>query len=297
MKILLIDIDSKIPNLALMKLSAWYKGRGDKVEFNNYLSKPDKVFASCVFRENAWKVRQMPFDDSKIIAGGSGLENWKITLDHDIEHFCPDYSLYNCHYSLGFITRGCVKNCPYCIVFQKEGGLRLNSPLSEFVRHKEVVFLDNNILAYKDCKDIFREIIERDLTIDFNQGLDFDYLTEEKAMLLAKMKWLKRIRFVFDDIKREKNVKKGIKMLRKAGIKMSKVMIYVLCGFNTTFGEDMYRIGMLKGLGVDPFVMLYHKRNKLLNEMARWINLYYFRDVSFREFLGLRNYEHLIAGD
>jgi hypothetical protein len=31
MNILLVDVDSKIPNLALMKLSAWHKAKGNQV--------------------------------------------------------------------------------------------------------------------------------------------------------------------------------------------------------------------------------------------------------------------------
>jgi hypothetical protein len=35
MNISLINVDSKIPNLALMKISAWHKRKGDAVEFYN----------------------------------------------------------------------------------------------------------------------------------------------------------------------------------------------------------------------------------------------------------------------
>ena len=41
-KILLIDVDSKIPNLALMKISAYHKSIGDAVGFN--VEDPDKIY-------------------------------------------------------------------------------------------------------------------------------------------------------------------------------------------------------------------------------------------------------------
>lgn len=45
----LIDIDSKIPNLALMKISSYYKSPGEKVEFVQTGKNYDKIYASAVF--------------------------------------------------------------------------------------------------------------------------------------------------------------------------------------------------------------------------------------------------------
>ncbi|GAH85140.1 unnamed protein product, partial [marine sediment metagenome] len=72
MRILLIDIDSKIPNLALMKLSTWHKKQGVEVFLNDYLCNPDKVYVSCVFTKNAYKVKQLPFENMEV--GGSGWD-------------------------------------------------------------------------------------------------------------------------------------------------------------------------------------------------------------------------------
>lgn len=55
----LVDADSKIPNVALMKISAYYKANGafvtmsrsDTFAFSNRL--PDKVYISIVFKKNA----------------------------------------------------------------------------------------------------------------------------------------------------------------------------------------------------------------------------------------------------
>ena len=66
-KILLIDVDSKIPNLVLMKLSTYYKSKGYKIDLIRlrYVSQPhtrsravvnaegyEKVFASIIFTMN-----------------------------------------------------------------------------------------------------------------------------------------------------------------------------------------------------------------------------------------------------
>ena len=70
MKIGLLDVDSKIPNLALMKISAWHKLRGDEVEHYMPLAHSlyDKVYASKIFNFSSGSDLQ---DD--MIVGGTGI--------------------------------------------------------------------------------------------------------------------------------------------------------------------------------------------------------------------------------
>lgn len=49
MNIGILAVDSNFPNLALMKISAYHKARGDQVEWYNPLCKYDKVYAAKVF--------------------------------------------------------------------------------------------------------------------------------------------------------------------------------------------------------------------------------------------------------
>lgn len=49
----LIDVDSTIPNLALMKISTWKKSLGYEVGFN--VENPDEIYASIVFDKNCHK--------------------------------------------------------------------------------------------------------------------------------------------------------------------------------------------------------------------------------------------------
>ena len=102
MRILLIDIDSKIPNLALMKLSAYHRTCNDDVGFD--ITDPDKVYASVIFRKNKHLVDGLKFyyPNADIIIGGSGYDI-SVSLPDEIELMKPDYSLYpECDYSIGF---------------------------------------------------------------------------------------------------------------------------------------------------------------------------------------------------
>jgi len=158
MKIGLYNVDSKIPNLALMKLSAFHKAQGNCVEWYSPLfhNEYDKIYASKVFTfsDNGYLKNDM-------IIGGSGW-NLKCKLPEEIEHIYPDYSLYpKCDYSMGFLTRGCIRSCDYCIVPRKEGTIRKNADYFEFTKdQKRIMLLDNNILAYKGHLDEFKILIE-----------------------------------------------------------------------------------------------------------------------------------------
>ena len=59
MRILFIDIDSKIPNFALKKIEKYHLDKGDEIIWNNELFKNsvDKIYVSCVFDWNKSKCK------------------------------------------------------------------------------------------------------------------------------------------------------------------------------------------------------------------------------------------------
>jgi len=57
-KVLLIDIDSKIENLALKKIEKYHLDKGDEVVWNFPLMPVDKTYVSCIFSWNADKCRE-----------------------------------------------------------------------------------------------------------------------------------------------------------------------------------------------------------------------------------------------
>src|SRR5688572_8148194 len=93
MRVALYDVDSKIPNLALMKLSAFHKERGDSVEPYFPLSQDhyDKIYASTIFNDDG---ERPPLDDQAMDIGGTGWD-LKKNLPSEIERLQPDYSFYD----------------------------------------------------------------------------------------------------------------------------------------------------------------------------------------------------------
>jgi len=281
MKIGLYDVDSKIPNLPLMKLSAWHKQKGDQVEKYSPLFhfSYDKIYASKVF-----------FDSNKgylrndMIIGGSGY-NLTLKLSHEIEHIYPDYDLYNCKHAMGFITRGCIRKCGFCIVPRKEGYIRKNADLSEFCKEQEkVMLLDNNILAYENHMEELIKLQDSNKKIDFNQGLDIRLINEENANILRKIKIWKSIRFALDDPKLIPIVEKKFVLLKNLGFSTSTFFFYVLIGYNTTEKEDFERVEFLKQYKCSIFIMPY-KKTFYTQKFARWVNRMFYKYETFQEYL------------
>jgi len=290
-RILLINVDSKILNLALMKISAYHKNKGDIVGFD--ITNPDIVYISCVFTQNAEKARGIAtyYPDSEIVFGGSGIDISK-KLPDDIEYLCPDYSIYpNCDYSMGYTTRGCIRSCPFCIVPKKEGFFKRWQHIREFhnPQHRKVMVLDNNV--YADRTWFFENtnyIIENNLQFNAVQGMDIRLLDEEIADRLKQIRWFGTMHFAFDNIKDEEKVLRGIEILQNAGFDTSHISFYVLTGYNTTFEEDLYRINLLRSHNCGAFVMQYKKTSQS-KQLARYVNrrwLYW--STTFEEYSPLR---------
>ena len=160
MRVGLIDADGgKFPNLALMKLSAHHKAIGDHVEWVNYWQDYDKVYISKVFSYTPEPDTVIRCDN--IVAGGTGysLDN---TLPDEIERCFPDYSIYPCvSYAIGFLTRGCSRNCPFCIVNKKEGSCHRVASLSDFWSgQREIKLLDPNLLECRDNLLLLHDLAE-----------------------------------------------------------------------------------------------------------------------------------------
>jgi len=291
-KINLLDIDSKIPNLALMKISAYHKSIHNEVFLNFPICNPDMTFASCIFTKNKNKV---PFG---VKAGGPGY-NLKTKLPEHIERCSPDYSLYpKIDYSLGYTYRYCPRKCAFCNVWKMGNKRGEHHSIYEFYdkQFRIIRLLNNNTFADPDWRETFKEIKKENLIAHFDQGFDIRLLSEEKAHYLKLIKHHKQIYFAFDDIKLEKDIRQGIKILDKAKISRSKIAFFILTGFNSNLNEDIERVEMLRSMNIDCYVMAYNGGvNRLTREYARYVNTkVVFKTRSFEQFLKSRNVGYLL---
>lgn len=306
MRIGLIDVDSILPNLALMKISNYYKSIGCTVEFIKDGKKYDKIYASTIFtrsRDDCQKL--IDYYGDLIEIGGTG---WDINkeLPAAIDRMKPDYNLYTVediaprikgistkerkvekaaeivNAGMGFTSRGCIRNCSFCFVPEKEGKFRQATEIKDLINPKSNVLIlhDNNLTADPFCIDKLKEIKDRGLIVDINQGCDVRLMTDEIAQALSEVKHLRSIHYAWDLMGFEEQVLNGIDILSKY-IKNYKHMCFMLTGYNTSFEEDMYRFRKLNELGIRPYVMRYNEKKDdiRLNHFARWVNSFIHKAV------------------
>lgn len=293
MRIGLIDVDGhNFPNLPLMKLSAWHKRNGDEVEWYNPLlsGHMDKVYMSKVFSFS--DDYQWPIDADEIIRGGTGYaietidgkEVYRperdIILPAEVEHICPDYSLYPQFEdtAYGFMTRGCPRGCNFCIVGDKEGRkTQTVAPLEEFWRgQKNVVLLDPSPIAAMEWKENLQQLIDSKATVDFTQGVDIRLMTEERAEYLKRVK-TKAIHFAWDRYEDKDIIVPRLRMYKEiTGCNKRRAIVYILVGYNTTLQQDLERIYTVRELGFNPDVRVYEKyslpKGHILLKLQRYVN-------------------------
>jgi hypothetical protein len=267
---LLVDVDSRLPNLALMKLSRHLKSRGRRVELargDTGIRSADEVFASSIFfrASSQRKIERLRlrFGDA-ITFGGSGVDLQR-RLPPEVEALPPDYSLYPelGDRAIGFLTRGCPLSCAFCIVPEKEGQVRIASDLDTLLQgRKKLILLDDNILAHPRAAELLEEMARRDLAVNFTQTMDLRMVDENLAKLLRRIRCC-NTRFTRPTYHFSLNRARGLEQIRKRydlfGFqRRDNVEFVFMYGFDTTLEEDVERLRFLKSLpGAYVFTQLY----------------------------------------
>ena len=288
MNIGLIDVDGhNFPNLALMRLSAYHKGHGDSVEMWDGFKHYDRVYMSKVFTFSPDMDTCINADE--IITGGTGYKDYG-ALPCEVEKMRPDYSLYPAWKpAIGFLTRGCIRNCPWCIVPKKEGLIRPAATWEEVKRpdSRDIIFMDNNVLAHDHGLEQIERMGRENVRVDFNQGLDARLITPHTAKLLAGLKWIRFVRMSCDTSAMLPVIEQATAYLREAGIPDWRFWCYVLV---QDVEESHKRILALRDMGVEPFAQPYRdydggEPTAEQKRLARWVNMRAaFRSCSFEEF-------------
>jgi len=284
MKVGLIDVDGdRYPNLALMKISSHYKKKGDEVEWYDHLfgGYYDIVYMSKIFNYTP----DYPYEPNAdvTIRGGSGY-NLFLKLPLEIENTYPDYDLYREIYpkyrdtAIGFLTRGCYRDCAFCIVTQKEGNQSCETKgLSTFFQgQKNIEILDPNLLANKNHIDLLTQLVKTGSYVNFNQGLDIRHITNENLNVIKQIR-IKYIHFAWDKYSDGNIIVPKLRFVKeKLGYGKDKIIVYVLTNYGSTFEEDIERVMKIREIGFSPYIMRYDKhklaRGCNLNKLARWVN-------------------------
>ncbi len=267
MRVGLIDIEPNIVNVAYMQISQYHKSNGDSVEWAVPLEyfKYDKLYCSSIF--DFTDKTQVP---ENAICGGSGFD-LTTRLPNEIADYACDYSIYpENKVQLLWLSRGCIRDCPFCIVRQKEGDIHGGLWGAGIIEPEYIKIMDNNFFACPSLR-ISKALCDglvKDHPLDF-QGVDARIITEDDCKWLNGLRHYKQIKMAWDNPKEDLIVK--FKEIIKH-IKPYKIMVYVLIGYWSTPEEDLMRVETLRDLGIDPFAMPYDKSDPYQKRFARWVN-------------------------
>lgn len=296
MKVGIVQVDGKLPNLALMQIAGFHERQGHDVEWYQgelYKETYDAIYASKIFNFST-----MPELPKSAMVGGTGIDHFN-NLPIEIANVSPSYSLYRkpwrpvnydngkkliapCNYHLGFTMKGCRFACDFCVVPKKEGRPRINATIDDILTNplgeNRLMLLDNDFFGGKNWKENLERIIELKLKVCFVQGLNIRIISDRQAELLAKCKYYnskfdqRYLTFAWDQFEDEKVITRGIDRCNKWGIPSSKMQFFVLIGFDTNHEQNMYRVNYLSNRGCMPYVMPYNKDDPYQKAFTRWVN-------------------------
>ncbi len=280
MNIGLIDIEPKIFNTAYMQISRYHMDRGLSVGWWSPLtdSQFDHVYCSSLF--DFTDKSEVP---ARAICGGTGFDVTS-RLSPSIENTELDYSIYpKCEKSFVWYSRGCVRDCSFCVVRQKEGMIHPVSPKRLNPNGTHIVVMDNNFFANPEWHSAVISLRAECQPVDF-QGIDVRMITDWQCHDLTTLKHHKQIKIAWDNPYDARLVLKGLERLTRY-IKPYKIMCYVLIGFNSSQQEDYDRVALLRDCKIDPFVMPYDKSDPYQKKFARWVNhKAIFKSVKWEEY-------------
>ncbi len=278
----LVAHDSERPNLALMKLSSYYKDLGWGVNLDMPLFPADKTYVSRLFTFSPEIVLSGSYS-----AGGPG-HSLSISLPEDVDQAFPDYSLYHLDHSIGYTSRGCPNTCGFCVVPESEGSPYSVGDIYSFWdnQHDSIVIMDSNILFdYDHFYRIAEQIKKESLMVKFEQGLDIRRIDDRVSRVLAGMKY-KRYSISWDSAEVEAVFFRNVEKLGKH-VSLQRVSVHILMGYDTDIAYDYYRVCEVKKLGLTCFAMVYDKRrdSPILTHLARWTNSYHITHLPFSVYM------------
>ena len=272
---------SRYPPLGLLKISSYLKKNDHTVEYIKGMKKPKKtpneIYVTSLFTY-AWKTVHKTikyykelFPKANITLGGiyaslmpnhakkSLADEIYTGLFEEAEDLIPDYKLVpDWDGSLIFSSRGCIRKCGYCAVPILEPHFETRKSIIEFIypKHTKVIFWDNNILASPYVHDILDELIDLNLEVDFNHGLDARLMTLSIAKKLKKLR-VKYVRLAYDRIKYRDEVESTINILKKAGYRGRDLFFYTLHNFKDSPEDFFERHKDIMKWGVVSYPMRY----------------------------------------
>jgi hypothetical protein len=307
-KALLLHLDGKLPNVALMRIAAHHRALGDDIEFRrapttasvepSLFDRHDRVYASLIFERTRPVAERLLLVRPDAVVGGTG---WDVTATLEargIVTASQDYSIYpGWTSSIGFTQRGCRLKCPFCVVPRKEGEARDHQTVADIWRGdpfpRQIILLDNDFFGGPAWRERVRELRAGRFKVCFSQGINARALDDETAEAIASLDYRadnmkeRRIYTAWDNAKDEGRLFAGLEKLRAFGVLPSHIMVYMLIGYwpGETPADRDSRRRKLRDFGAVPYPMPFVRTPELV-AFQRWVVGAYDKRVGWAEWWG-----------
>ena len=283
-RVLLLQLDGKLPNLALMRIAAHHRERGDELEIRHgahfgglFDQGFDRVYASAIFERTRPLANRVLEAYPEALIGGTGWDVARTIEDIGITTGRLDYSIYpDYRHSIGFTQRGCRLKCPFCVVPAKEGRVRTAGRIVDIWRGepwpREIVLLDNDFFGNQEWGDRLQEIRDGGFKVCFTQGINARILTPEQAEGIASVDYRdsnlaeRRLYTAWDTTRDEVRFFGGLELLCRNGVRPRHLLVYMLIGYapSETHADRDHRRRKLREFGALPYPMPYHRTPELV---------------------------------
>ena len=268
--------------IGLLKLASYHREQGDTVKLirGNKTKEeikecgdrkwwvPDKIMITSLFTYWARHVKECVshyrglYPGAEIVVGGiyaslmpehckkyTGCDEVFVGVHESAEKSFPAYDLIedNPHpldYQIVRTSRGCIRNCEFCGVRRIEPCFKVKNSIKDEIKHRKIVFYDDNLLANPHIEEILSELIElkrekKILWCESQSGFDGRILKNRPH--LAEM--IKKSGFHYPriawDWKYEDyhEIKGQIDTLIDAGYRSKDIFIFMLYNWDIPFDE------------------------------------------------------------
>lgn len=304
MNVRITQLDGRLPNLALMRISAFHRKRGDTVRFmrspHRHLDEPDydRVYGSAIFRFSAKQIERLRAEWPEAVIGGTGTGS-PVTVEglNEFEDAGLDYGLYpDFTASIGFTQRGCRLSCKFCVVPGKEGKPLSVASVRDIWRGppwpRHLHLLDNDFFGEPSWSDRIEEIRAGGFKVSFTQGINVRAMTDEVAAAIATIQYRddgfkrRRLYTAWDNLKDEEVFFRGVDTLERHGVPPSHLMVFMLIGFDKreTWERIFHRFNRMVARGIRPYPMVFDQSRLDLKRFQRWVVTGLYRAIPFSEY-------------
>ena len=151
------------------------------------------------------------------------------------EKVIPAYDLVDVDYQIIHTTRGCIRRCGACGVYQIEPEWSSKKSIKDEIVKKKIIFYDNNILANPFIENILNELIElkkeRKITyVESQSGFDGRILRKNPHLgKMIKDAGFKNPKIAWDGPFSDwKKIKKQIDILVESGFDAKEISVFML---------------------------------------------------------------------